>query len=108
MGLFVILISCQSDFTKSFTSLSCISGRDAAGISLRLWRRFAKRMFVCTVALRLLENWFEAMPALFESLSAVLKPVGTSFLSTNIFVEDGHREIKESHEAPKSVTRCFY
>lgn len=36
MGLFVILISRQSDFIKSFTSLSRISGPDAAGISLRL------------------------------------------------------------------------
>lgn len=45
MGLFVILISRQSDFIKSFTSLSRISGPDAAGISLRLWKRFAKRMF---------------------------------------------------------------
>lgn len=62
---------------------------------------------MCTVALRLMENWFEAMPALLESLSAVLmfsvlKPVGTSFLSANIFVEDDYGERKKSHEAPKS------
>jgi len=34
MGVFVILISFQSDFMKSFTSLSCISGLDTLGISL--------------------------------------------------------------------------
>lgn len=45
MGLFVILISRQSDFIKSFTSLLHISGLDATDISLRLWKRFAKRMF---------------------------------------------------------------
>lgn len=56
-------------------------------------RGLQSECFVCTVALRLMENWLEAVPALFESLSAVLvlsvlQPVGTSFLSTNIFVED--------------------
>lgn len=76
-------------------------------------RDLQREFFVCTVALRLMENWFEAMPALFESLSAVLvlsvlKPVFTSFLSTNVFVEGDHGKRKKSHEAPKSVARCFY
>lgn len=76
-------------------------------------KEICKENIVCTVALRLMENCFEAMPALFGSLSAllvlsVLKPAGTSFLSTNIFVEDDHRERKKSHEAPMSVSRCFY
>lgn len=62
-------------------------------------RGLQSECFVCTVALRLMENWFEAVPALFESLSAVLvlsvlQPVGTSFLSTNIFVEDNCGEGK--------------
>lgn len=49
-----------------------------------------------------MENCFEAVPALFGGLSAclvlsVLKPEGTSFLSTNIFVEDDHGERKKNH-----------
>lgn len=89
MGLFVILISRQSDLIKSFTSLLRISGRDAAGISLRLWKRFAKRRFCVHSCIKADAK----VPALFESLSAalvlsVLQPVGTSFLSTNICVED--------------------
>lgn len=63
-------------------------------------RDLQRECFVCTVALRLMENWFEAVPALLESLSAVLvfsalKPVGTSYLSTNILVEDDCGERKK-------------
>ena len=99
MRMFVILISLQPDFIKSFTSLSCISGLDTPGISLNLWKRFAKRMFSCA---QLHQGWLKIglkqMPAMLEGHSAVLmlsvlKPVGRSS-PTNIFVGDSCREGK--------------
>lgn len=113
MGLFVILISRQSDFIKSFTSLLHIPGLDATGISLRLWKRFVKRMFRVHGCIKadgklVRSNACSVGEPFCSLVLSVLKPVGTSFLSANIFVEGDYGERQKSHEAPKSVTRCIY
>lgn len=87
MGMFVILISLQWDFVKSFTSLSCISGLDSPGIGPSLWKRFAKRMFLrAQLHQGCWKIGLKQMSAMLGGHSAVLmlnvpKPVGRSSLS---------------------------
>lgn len=113
MGMFVILISLQWDFIKSFTSLSCISGLDSPGIGPSSWKRFAKRTFLCP---QLHQGcWkigLKQMSAMLEGHSAVLMlnvpNLWTDHLFPQIICGRQLEGRKKSCESPRSVNRCFH